>query len=430
MTRFLHTADWQIGMTRRWLQGEAQARFAADRIEGIRRIGRLAQEQGCEFVVVAGDVFESNQLQRQTVLRALDALAGVPVPIYLLPGNHDPLDTMAVYRQPAFVKACPTHVHVLDQPGPLRVRDGLEIVAVPWHGKHPEHDLVTEALAGVGPADGTTRILVGHGAVDTYETSRHHRAAIAVGALEEAIAAERLHYVALGDRHSRTQVGSSGAIWYSGTSEVTDHREDAPGDVLVVDVEAGRAPVVEPHHVGVWDFRTLTRDLTSVQDVRRLDAELSAMPDKERTVVRLVLRGALGLEESRLLTEALAVHLDVFGGLRDHELQPGLVVLTGDEDWQALGLGGFVAAAVSEISEQAGPDGAPADPADPERPAGPVETVTTPPWSDRPVAGNGRDSDLPAEPEPWAFDAGRAPDSGSARDALALLYRLTKESVR
>ena len=31
MVRFLHTADWQIGITRRHLDAEAQARFAAAR---------------------------------------------------------------------------------------------------------------------------------------------------------------------------------------------------------------------------------------------------------------------------------------------------------------------------------------------------------------------------------------------------------------
>ena len=39
--RFLHTADWQIGMTRHYLDAEAQARFGAARIDAIRRIGAV-----------------------------------------------------------------------------------------------------------------------------------------------------------------------------------------------------------------------------------------------------------------------------------------------------------------------------------------------------------------------------------------------------
>ena len=60
--RFILTADWQLGMTRHFLEGEAQARFAQARIDAIRTIGRLAAEQGALFVGVGGDVFETNQV--------------------------------------------------------------------------------------------------------------------------------------------------------------------------------------------------------------------------------------------------------------------------------------------------------------------------------------------------------------------------------
>src|SRR5690606_38570411 len=74
MVRFLHSADWQLGMTRHFLGAEAQPRFADARTTVIRTIGALAQRERCSFVVVAGDVFETNQVDRQVVLRALDAM--------------------------------------------------------------------------------------------------------------------------------------------------------------------------------------------------------------------------------------------------------------------------------------------------------------------------------------------------------------------
>ena len=39
MVRFVHTSDWQLGMTRHFLEGEAQARYTAARIDAIRSIG-------------------------------------------------------------------------------------------------------------------------------------------------------------------------------------------------------------------------------------------------------------------------------------------------------------------------------------------------------------------------------------------------------
>ena len=33
--RFIHTADWQLGMTRHFLEGEAQPRYAAARRDPV-----------------------------------------------------------------------------------------------------------------------------------------------------------------------------------------------------------------------------------------------------------------------------------------------------------------------------------------------------------------------------------------------------------
>ena len=65
--RFVHTADWQLGMTRYFLNGEAQPRYSAARRDVVAGIGPLAVEAGAEFVVVAGDVFEDNQLAPRDV---------------------------------------------------------------------------------------------------------------------------------------------------------------------------------------------------------------------------------------------------------------------------------------------------------------------------------------------------------------------------
>lgn len=54
-TRFMHTSDWQLGVTRQFLNADSQARWAEARFEGIRNLGRTAQEEKCEFIVVAGD---------------------------------------------------------------------------------------------------------------------------------------------------------------------------------------------------------------------------------------------------------------------------------------------------------------------------------------------------------------------------------------
>src|SRR5262249_8576218 len=112
--RFVHTADWQLGMTRHFLNGEAQPRYSAARRDAVARLGALCAEVGAEFVVVAGDVFEHNQLDPREVSMSMEAMRTIGIPVFLLPGNHDPLDPSSVYTSALFLAERPANVTVLD----------------------------------------------------------------------------------------------------------------------------------------------------------------------------------------------------------------------------------------------------------------------------------------------------------------------------
>lgn len=420
MVRLLHTADWQIGLTRRFLEPEAQARFSAARVEAIRAVGRVAAQQECDLVVVSGDVFESNHLTGQTVRRALEALRAVPVPVYLLPGNHDPLDAASVYRSDVFVQECPPHVHVLGTAGVHAVAPRLELVAAPWESKHPGRDLVGEVLDGLpeGPApDGVARVLVGHGGVDDYDPQWRDVATIRTSPLAAALDEGRIHYVALGDRHSRTAVAGRDDIAYPGAPEPTRESEVDPGHVLVVDVDPGRPQGdrvrVVAHHVATWRFLVLEREVDGDPDLDALDDELRALDPKERTVLFLNLRGTLTVAQHARLEELRERHRDHLGALVEREQHRQVVVVSDDEVWRELGLGGYLATAVDQMQEQAGA-GSPAGEGAPV-----AEPCATSARSAR--AGDGGVSAAAA-----GFVVGRADDDESARDALSLLYRLSR----
>ncbi|MHA0288448.1 metallophosphoesterase family protein [Mycobacterium sp. C3-094] len=351
--RFLHTADWQLGMTRHFLSGEAQPRYSAARRAAVTALGPLAAETGAEFVVVAGDVFEHNQLAPREVSQSLEAMRGIGVPVYLLPGNHDPLDAASVYTSALFTAERPDNVIVLDRPGVHEVRPGLELVAAPWSSKFPTTDLVGQVLDGL-PADGVTRIVVGHGAVDILVPDKDRPSLIALAPVESAIARGAVHYVALGDKHSVFDVGSSGRIWYSGSPEVTnfDDVEPKPGHVLVVDVDetAPHRPVrVDPRPVGTWRFLSLRRDVDDSRDVTDLDINLDLMPDKDRTVIRLGLTGSLTVTDKAALDLCLDRYARLFAALIPWDRHTDIAVMPADGEFDDLGIGGFAAAAVQEL---------------------------------------------------------------------------------
>lgn len=354
--RFLHTGDWQIGMTRHFLDADAQATFGQARIDAIRTIGKIAVEEQAEFVVVAGDVFETNRVATRTVRRAFEAMDSITVPVFLLPGNHDPLDAGSVFRSPTFAREKPAHVTVLESTQPIEVRPGVEVLGAPWTSKRPLNDLVGAVCEELESRPGLTRILVGHGAVDDV-IALPNPALISSAEAEAALDDGRIAYLALGDRHSTTEVGRTGRMWYSGSPEPTDYDEDDPGHVLLVELGDGTCTVT-PKRTGEWRFVRERFELNGDADLEALGDWLNEQEPKERMIVKLTLVGTLSLAQNDRLQEVLEHARDTFAAMEEWERHTDLVVRPENDDFTDLALSGYAGAIVAELREKAGAAGA------------------------------------------------------------------------
>ncbi len=358
MTRFLHTADWQLGMTRHYFSEGVQERYAQARFDAIRRLGKIAQEQGCCFLVVCGDVFESNHVDRQVVSRTCEALAGIRVPVYILPGNHDPLDAASVYRSNAFVDRCPPNVHVIDSVEPRTVAERVELIGAPWLSKRPAVNPLEELLSKTQPVDDSIRILVGHGILDRFTPDKDAPGLIAAATLDNAVSDGRASFIALGDRHSVTQVGSTGRVWYSGTPEATDFREDRSGYALVVEVE-GEHVATREVEVGQWKFVEHTAELNSSVDISHFAQVVRAIEIKERVILRLRLSGVLSVTLHADLQRILQESGELFGAcdLRDDNLR----MMPEDADFTNRPFSGFAEKTITSLRDQIGLGGTDAE---------------------------------------------------------------------
>lgn len=350
MVRFLHTSDWQLGMTRHLFSEGAQERFNQARFDAIRSLGRIAAEANCQFVVVCGDAFESNQVDRKTVARALEALKEVPLPVWILPGNHDPLNEASVYSSKSFVQGRPANVNVISDAAPIQVDHNVELVGAPWLSKRMPVNPFYEATKSLEPSVGVTRIVLAHGIVDLFTPKKDDPAVLTADSLERVVEDGKVSFVALGDRHSRTKIGAGDRIWYSGTPEVTDFGEGETGYVQIVELDGDRV-VATPAPVGQWRFVEKDRiDINCSEDIEALRSMLESIERKEQTVLRLNLVGSISLTQEAILQQFLSTIGDVFASsqISDHEL----LVLPDDADFSGLDLSGFAEATVRQLREK------------------------------------------------------------------------------
>ena len=294
--RFIHTADWQLGLRVRYIPGDAGATVRSARLQTVQRIEELAREHEAAFVVVAGDVFEHHQLRPSTVRKAFDVLGEFDRPVYLLPGNHDPLTPDSLYKTDLWQRECPGNVRVLATTDPVEVRDDAWLLPCPVADRHALEDPTEHLDRTFGPGTGF-RIGVAHGGIREIleglaDDERETGAAVSLDACERG----GLDYLALGDWHGTLRVDDR--TWYAGTPDATRFKESDPGNVLLVELSApGAVPAVAPLPVASLEWRRLERDLNETADVEALGRELDALPDKTRTLVELWLTGTLELEQ-------------------------------------------------------------------------------------------------------------------------------------
>ena len=349
-TRFIHTADWQLGLRAHFIPGDSGAVVRDARFGTVRRIGEVAREARAEFVLVAGDVFEHHGLKPETLRKAFDMMAEIPVPVYLLPGNHDPLTPDALYRTERWRREAPSNVHVLATQEPIVVREGVTLFGCPLLERHTLSDTTDHLIPSFGPPD-HVRIGVAHGGIREFlerlvGEGESINNAIAVDRAETA----RLDYLALGDWHGTLKIDDH--TWYSGTPEATRFKEKDPGSVLVVEIDGpGAVPTVTPRSVRGMEWKKETFTVELETDLVALERFLDAIPRKDTTLLELTLVGTLEASlRARLDDQVLAKAHDRLRFLRVRDER--LYTILSADDLASLPAEGWVGSAVKGLQSE------------------------------------------------------------------------------
>lgn len=275
--RFLLTADWQLGLIQRQL-GEHSAMLSEARFDAVRRIVELAVDRQVDALIVAGDIFEDSDVDSNTVERCIAILEDVaPVPVLLLPGNHDPRVAGGIWDREVWSRTS-AHVRLL-----LEAREidlgGVAIYPCPIGQKQSRKD-PTAWIPPRSPGDSRIRVGVAHGSLGILE--RQANFPIAGDRVQQA----GLDFLALGDWHGMTL----GDRWaYPGTPEQTRFSERDAGHVLIVELEsAGSLPQVEAVGVGLYRWCAIQLELREDSDREELETRIGECgSDLSRVLLRL-----------------------------------------------------------------------------------------------------------------------------------------------
>jgi len=187
-----------------------------DGTAGLASVLAASRAVAADVVILAGDTFDSHRLPQSLVEHAAAVLAGAGLPLVILPGNHDPAVSEAIYRCAAFKALKNLHIIGVTQEEAVIFPDlSLEI----WGCAHRDYSDMVPLPARPRARSTRWQIAIAHG---HYEPAPDR----SVGPLpswligDTDIAATGADYVALGHWNRAVRVGDGTVpAYYSGSPE-------------------------------------------------------------------------------------------------------------------------------------------------------------------------------------------------------------------
>jgi len=301
--KFLHTADLHLdspfvsdGVTGSDLRREAQR-------DVLRRIFDCARTEGCDLILIAGDLFDSTYVTPETQRAVLEILGASPCPVVIAPGNHDPYAEGSFYRRADLPEQVFVFTSTELQAFPF---DELKTTVYGYAFTSPALDHSPLNGEAPLPEDGHWHLLCAHGDLSS-PISRY--APVTFGDIVRL----GIHYGALGHIHQPPEPLTMGNCQarYCGFAEGRSFDECGDGGVLIVTLEEGKAPLVERRILSTRRYIEAEWSVTDDGDLATLahglKARIGEFDTTEGTHLRLTLTGAAEPERiGALLADAEA----------------------------------------------------------------------------------------------------------------------------
>lgn len=314
---FLHTADWQLGKPFAGVYDlQKRSLIQQERLNVLQHLADAAKANQAEFILVAGDIFDSPSTTKATVSAACARIGAMGLPVFAIPGNHDWGGPGSIWEQPFFQherEQLAPNLTVLLKPEPVEL-ETVVLFPCPLLRRHESADTTTwlrSIEAELSRFSDKARLVLAHGSVhgfgaqvDDEEMEGGGINQIDLSRLPEGC----FDYVALGDWHGMKQVGPK--AWYAGTPEMDRFARGAgnePGHVLIVTVERNDIPKVRPVRTARLGWHQVAFQFAEDTSLARLEEQIDGLigTRAQQDLLLLELHGSLGIEATIRLEQKL-----------------------------------------------------------------------------------------------------------------------------
>ncbi|MCU0632513.1 MAG: metallophosphoesterase [Methanolinea sp.] len=258
--------------------GKKSKEIRIKRYETGSTVLNLAKKNNVDFVIIAGDTFEHNDVDEIVVKKTVDILNQfAPIPVFILPGNHDPFLPGAIWDRTSWHRVG-SHIILLNDEMEYNLNNGITLYPCPVKQKRSSID-PTIWIPKRLPDDKRIRIGIAHGSLDILPDSINFPIA-------KSCAKEKgLDYLALGDWHSFFQYDRA---LYPGSFEPTSYNEHDSGNVVIVEISApGISPTIEKIKCCSLNWAEFSVEIKDITDIEKLEKSIRMLGPLASLVLRI-----------------------------------------------------------------------------------------------------------------------------------------------
>lgn len=353
--KFIHSSDLQIGKAFGNFPPETATLLRDARQAAVRSLAEAAVTAGASAVLIAGDLYEKQQMSQTTITRAIENMRAFEgVRWHLMPGNHDHYREDGLWDR--IVRAqLPKNVMLHTKPGAVQISDddGLPVYVLPAPLRYTSSaDDLSAYMDSEATPEGAIRIGLAHGSVQDFGSEGEASNYVAPNRADTA----GLSYLAMGDWHRQMKINDR--CWYSGTPE-PDRFKLPPGAAtslcnggaaLSVEITTARmVPMVQPVATGCYKWHMVEKITTDDAQIELLEQELRTLDkDLSKIVLDLRIDGILSLTGRKTFEDRILQGLGTaLRALRFDEA--GLALNPTNQDLDEIDHAGFVRVAADRL---------------------------------------------------------------------------------
>lgn len=297
MMKILHTGDLHIGREYKAAEPSVAALYRQARLDALGNIIRIAETESCNYMVIAGDLFDSHNPPVSLIDTVCGVLNQCPCPVLIIPGNHDYCQDEDKLWTKVKSTVDDTKIKVFDQCEAYDMSDAV-FYACPCNDRYSGHNQLAWLKVNRNRDSKKLNVGIAHGAIEglSYDSAGKYYY-MEMHELEGL----GMDLWLVGHTHIPFPSGEiikEQRIFNAGTHQQTDIADNSEGSVFVIDIADDKTVTARKVHTGTISFVRKELNLVHGKSLQEsLVGIVDSLDNPERTTLRLTISGIAPAEE-------------------------------------------------------------------------------------------------------------------------------------